>query len=68
MWKLVVVMCVLGNPCVIMEEDPIKHYSIQSECLANASTKHYEILQSFADFGYIIEKSDFTCEQDPNVL
>lgn len=62
MWKVIIVICTLGNPCVIMEEDPIRHYNTQSECMANASAKHSDITKSFTDFGYIIEKSDFTCE------
>ena len=26
MWKVILIICTLGNPCVIMEEDPIKTY------------------------------------------
>ena len=68
MWKVVVIVCALGNPCMMMEEDPIKHYSIKSECMANASVKHDLIVESYAVYGYQVEKSNFTCEQDPNVL
>ena len=62
MWKVVIIVCALGNPCVLMEEDPVKQYNIKSECMANASAKHSDIVQSLTDIGYIIEKSDFTCE------
>lgn len=62
MWKVVVIVCVLGNPCVLMEQDPMKYYNIKSECMANASAKHTEIVQGLQDIGYMIEKSDFTCE------
>ena len=62
MWKVVIIVCALGNPCVLMEEDPAKHYNIKSECMANASAKYSDIVQSLTDIGYIIEKSDFTCE------
>ena len=62
MWKVVIIMCALGNPCVLMEEDPIKHYHTKSECMANASAKHSDIVQSLSDIGYMIEKSNFTYE------
>ena len=68
MWKVVIIVCALGNPCIIMEEDPIRHYNSKSECMANASTKHDLIVDSYSIYGYQIEKSEFTCEQDPNVL
>jgi hypothetical protein len=68
MWKMVIIVCALGNPCIIMEEDPIRHYNSKSECMANASTKHDLIVDSYSIYGYQVEKSEFTCEQDPNVL
>ena len=68
MWKVVIIVCALGNPCIIMEEDPIRHYNSKSECMANASTKHDLIVDSDSIYGYQVEKSEFTCEQDPNVL
>lgn len=68
MWKLVVVICALGNPCVLMEQDPMKYYKTKSECMANASAKHGEITQGLQDVGYIIENSGFDCEQDHNAV
>ena len=68
MWKVVIIVCALGNPCIIMEEDPIRYYNSKSECMANASTKHDLIVDSYSIYGYQVEKSEFTCEQDPNVL
>jgi len=67
MWKVVVVMCALGNPCMIMEEDPMKYYNYKSECMANASAKHSLIVESYSIYGYQVEKSDFTCEKVDNL-
>tara|TARA_B100001113_G_scaffold43979_1_gene31091 strand:+ start:148 stop:360 length:213 start_codon:yes stop_codon:yes gene_type:complete len=67
MWKVIVVVCALGNPCVVMEEDPMKYYSSKSECMANASAKHSLIVESYSLYGYTVEKSDFTCEMKPGV-
>ena len=63
MWKVIIIVCALGNPCVLMEEDPIRHYTTKSECMANASAKHSLIMQSFETYGYVIERSEFNCEQ-----
>ena len=65
MWKVIIIVCTLGNPCVVMQEDPIRYYNNKSECMANGSVKHSTILESFSTYGYQIESSDFTCEQVP---
>ena len=67
MWKVIVVVCALGNPCVVMEENPMKYYSSKSECMANASAKHSLIVESYSLYGYIVDKSDFTCEMSSDV-
>ena len=63
MWKEVLVICALGNPCVLMEEEPMRYYSSKSECMANASAKHSLIVDSYSVYGYTVEKSSFTCEK-----
>ena len=67
MWKVVLVVCALGNPCVLMEEDPVRYYNNKSECMANASAKHSQIVEAYADYGYIVENSQFTCEFVPGL-
>jgi hypothetical protein len=48
MWKAIIIVCALGNPCVIMEEDPIKHYQDYNECMKVAEIKHNELVDSFS--------------------
>ena len=67
MWKVIIVVCALGNPCIVMQEDPIKHYTSKSECMANASAKHSLIVESYKIYGYSVDKSDFTCEKVDNL-
>jgi hypothetical protein len=62
MWKVIVMVCALGNPCVVMEEDPMRYFHDRNECMANASVKHAELLEAFPEYGYPVEDSDFTCE------
>ena len=67
MWKVVVIICALGNPCIVFEEDPMKHYNSKSECMANASVKHSMMVDSYSVYGYMVEKSHFTCEKVPGL-
>lgn len=46
-----------------MEEDPMRYYKTKSECMANASTKHSLIVESYSVYGYTVEKSTFDCVQ-----
>ena len=63
MWKVVIIMCALGNPCVVMEENPMRHYHDRNECMANSSSKHSELFVAFQDYGSHGYKSEFTCEE-----
>ena len=68
MWKVIIMICTLGNPCVLMEEDPVKFYNTKSECMANASVKYSEVTTSFQNYGFQIESANFECEQDTNSI
>ncbi len=65
MWKVVIIICALGNPCVIMEESPKKYYIDRNECMANASAKYSDLLTAFEEYGYQVYDSEFTCEKLP---
>lgn len=67
MWKVIIVVCALGNPCMVMEEDPMRFYSTKSECMANASSKHKLIVDSYSIYGYHVEKSSFDCVVDNKI-
>ena len=62
MWKVIIVVCTLGNPCLVMQEDP-RYYNTKSECMANASVKHSQIVEAYPTYGYEVSNSDFTCEK-----
>ncbi len=63
MWKVIIVVCTLGNPCLVMQEDPMRYYTTKSECMANASVKHSQIVEAYPTYGYEVSNSDFTCEK-----
>ena len=65
MWKVVVVICALGNPCTIFEQDPMVYYNDKNECMTNSSSKHSELLDAFVDYGFMVYDSKFTCESLP---
>lgn len=62
MWKVVVIVCALGNPCVMMEESPMQHYKKYDDCIKVAEDKHKQIVDQFWIYGYHVEHSQFTCE------
>jgi hypothetical protein len=66
MWKVILVVCTLGNPCVIMEEDPIKHYQDYNECIKVAHEKHELIKGTLETYGYYIDKSSIDCALLPS--
>ena len=62
MWKVMVIICTLGNPCTVFEQDPVMYYKTEAECMAVAQKKEALLLGSFMDLGYIIELSEARCD------
>ena len=67
MWKVFIVICALGNPCVIMEEDPIQHYTDYDKCMQVAEKKHDMIKASFSVYGFHVENTEFSCVKVDNL-
>ena len=61
MWKVLVVICTLGNPCTLLEEDPIKFYATEDECVIKAEQKSRAMVETFQDFGYYIDSEAHSC-------
>lgn len=61
MWKVLVVICTLGNPCTLFEEDPIKWYHSEQECLKAADAKAIEMVAGFKKFGYVVDSEAHSC-------
>ena len=57
-----VIICTLGNPCTVFEQDPVMYYKTEAECMAVAQKKESLLLGSFMDLGYIIELSEARCD------
>ena len=63
MWKVIIVVCALGMPCTVMQEDPVIYYTDNGQCMQVAQEKHSLIVESFGTYGYTIESSDYACEK-----
>ena len=61
MWKVLVVICTLGNPCTLFEEDPAKYYKTEAECIQMAEIKAMGMVQTFKEFGYYIDSEAHSC-------
>ena len=54
MWKVLVVICTLGNPCSMFEEEPMKYYHTEKECMIQAEKKSRAMTGTLVEFGYYI--------------
>jgi len=65
MWKVMVIICTLGNPCSVFQEDPVVFYKTQAECVAVAQVKEAQLMGSFMDIGFTINSSMARCDDLP---
>ena len=61
MWKVMVVICALGNPCQMFEEIGPKLYSTEKECMAKAEMKSRAMVKTYKEFGYHIDSEAHSC-------
>ena len=61
MWKVLIVICTLGNPCLMFDEDPIKWHMTETECMKAAEIKASEMTNTFVTFGYYVESEAHSC-------
>ena len=66
MWKVLVVICTLGNPCTMFVEDPMNYYQTEQECMINAEVKAMHMMDTFTQFGYYVESQAHSCQYVPN--
>ena len=62
MWKVLVVICTLSHPCTMFDEDPVKWYKSEQECLAVANEKALGMTKTLEDNGHHIESVATTCQ------
>jgi len=62
MWKVMIIICTLGNPCSIFKQDPVMYHKTEAECMVVAQEKEALLLGSFMEIGYIIEISEARCD------
>ena len=52
---------------MIMEEDPMQHYTDYDKCMQVAEMKHNMIKESFSVYGFQVEKTEFSCVKVDNL-
>ena len=62
MWKVLVVICTLGNPCTMFVEEPVKYYDSEKECMAQAKSKALAMTDTMVEFGYYIDSEAHACQ------
>ena len=61
MWKVLVVICTLGNPCVLFEEQPAKFYATEDQCMKQAEQKARDMVKTYKTYGYHIDSEAHSC-------
>ena len=64
MFKMLIVICTLGNPCVAFQEPHTTRYDTESQCLEAAVIRHQEVRQSIEQGGYTVQRSGYFCKAD----
>jgi len=62
MWKVLVAICLMGQPCTLFVEDPMKYYKTEAECMVAAEAKSRDMIKTFTDFGYYIDSEAHSCQ------
>jgi len=61
MWKVLVVICTLGNPCTMFEQEPVIWYDTEKECVLQAEIKARAMVETYIEYGYQIEDQAHSC-------
>ena len=65
MWKVLVVICMLGYDCTAFQQSPMQYYHSYDECVNVAIEKEELLTSSYTEHNYYVTDSKATCEQDP---
>lgn len=61
MWKVLVAICLIGQPCTLFEEDPVKFYQTEEQCMVQAEIKSRDMVKTFKNYGYYIDSEAHSC-------
>lgn len=62
MWKVLIVICTLGNPCTLFTEDPVRYYHTEQECIVQAEKKAKGMTGTMIEYGYFIDSAAHACQ------
>jgi hypothetical protein len=67
MWKVMVIICTLGNPCIVFEQDPVVYHKTEAECMVVAQEKEALLLGGLMEHGHTISSSKARCDTTSTV-
>ena len=65
MWKVLVILCMVGYDCTAFQQSPMQYYHSYDECINIANQKRDLLIMRYAEHGYYITETRATCEQHP---
>lgn len=67
MFKMIVVICALGNPCVQFVENQHRVYATQNQCLDRAEIKYQQLTATLIQAGYRLADSGYYCVREESI-
>ena len=65
MWKVLVMICMVGYDCTAFQQSPMQYYHDYNECINVAIEKEKQLTDAYTEHGYYVIESKSTCEQAP---
>ncbi len=62
MFKVAIILCLIGIPCQILEQDPVVLYPTMEECQKVAEEKMQEVKTGFEAENFVIAEMHSFCE------
>ena len=62
MWKVLVAVCLMGQPCTLFVEEPMKYYQTEEECMVAAENKAEGMMETFKEYGYYVDSAAHSCQ------
>ena len=65
MWKVLVMICMVGYDCTAFQQSPMQYYHDYDECVSVAIEKEKQLTNAYIKHGYYVLDSKSGCEQYP---
>ena len=65
MWKVLVIICMVGYDCTAFQQSPMQYYHSYDECINIAIEKQQHLTNAYTENSYYVIDTKATCEKVP---